>query len=216
MVPAVVVTRTHLMDGHSDDLLALLGERELLPGTKIIVLAAADCTSKKEARQLALGADCVLRDPLRTEVLQEYIDKFLRPPAAGVAKAIEPRSFQLGGAMVHPERQLIQYGARSVHLSPKEVELAQLLAESAGKILTYDMLYSELFGRVFSGESANLRVLFGKLSGSCRKLGFDLRAMVRVMPKAGYACLARVPVPEARTGKRKSRDRSRGFESVGV
>ena len=35
----------------------------------MIVLAQADFTQKQEARQLALGADCVLRDPLRPDVL---------------------------------------------------------------------------------------------------------------------------------------------------
>lgn len=182
----MVVTRVSLSDGHSDSVLGLLAEHGLLPATKVVVLAAADFSPKQEARQLSLGADCVLRDPLRTEVLVEYVAKFLRTPIAVAARGIDPRSFPLARATVRLHQQQIQCGAKVVHISPKECELARLLAESAGKVLTYDLLYSELFGRVFSGDSANLRVLLGKLASSYRKLGIDLRAMIRVTPKSGY------------------------------
>lgn len=193
MIPSVVVTRTRLLDGYSDDVFALLAEKQLLPRTKVVALASADCSSKQEARQLTLGADCVLRDPLRTEVLQQYIAKFLRSSVVSAGYAFEPEVFSLGKATVRPDERVVSYRGRETHLSPKEVELARLLSESKGKILTYDVLYCELFGRTFSGESANMRVLLGKLAGSCRKVGLDLRGLIRVIPKSGYAFLSSEP-----------------------
>src|SRR5688500_3097244 len=57
----VVLVRHHLQDGYSDDILALLNERNA--PLKLIVLLAAGTSSSVEARQIGLGADCVQRDP---------------------------------------------------------------------------------------------------------------------------------------------------------
>ena len=184
--PAVVVTRSTLDDGYSDDVLAVLAQSGLLPGTAVIVLAKADCTSKQEARQLDLGADCILKDPLRPDVLLEYMRKFLRAQCRGTATTVPPNHFTLAGATIIPERRTLTVTKKTVHLSPKEIELARLLAESGGKMLTYEVIYSELFGRAFSGDSANGRVLLGKLATSFRKVRIDLRAQIQVTPKLGF------------------------------
>jgi DNA-binding response OmpR family regulator len=196
--PAVVLTRAHLDDGYADDVVALLTEKGFLPGTKIIVLIGADCTPRQEARQLALGADCVLRDPLRPEVLLEYITKFTRADREPrTPMQLPPDRFSLAGAVFLPDQQTLSRGGRSTHVAPMEIELARLLADSPGKPLTYQLLYGRLFNRAFSGDSSNLRVLLGKLASSYRKLGIDLRATIRVMPKSGY-CYNPPPVKAGR------------------
>lgn len=200
--PAVLVTRMRLEDSYSDDALALLHQSGMLPGTRVIVLAAADCTPRDEARQLSLGADCVLRDPVRPDVLSEYLAKFLRQPAPRPGPGSDLEQFTLAGATVFPSQLQIQLGSRYVHVSPKETALARLLVESGGKVLTYDLIYDELFQRTFGGDSANLRVLLGKLADSYRKLGLDLRAAIRVTPKTGITYLAS-PAVSAGTPKRR-------------
>lgn len=199
--PTLVVTRVNLSDGYSDDILSLLDKSGLLPDARVIVLAGADCPPRQEARQLALGADCVLRDPLRPSVLLEYIAKFLRTSALSKTRPLPPDNFTLAGATVLADQQQLQCGGRSTHITPKEVELARLLSESPGKTLTYGLLYGELFNRAFPGDSANLRVLLGKLSSSFRKLGLDLRAAIRVTPKSGYCYL---PPSNGRNAKSRS------------
>lgn len=183
--PVLVVTRLTMADGYSDDVLALLSKSRLLPGTAVIVLAGADCTPKQEARQLDLGADYVLRDPLRAEVLNQYVTKLLRSARRPPAKEIPARQFSIGGAVVFPEQHEARLRSKSIHLSPKEIELAHLLAESPGRTVTYEILYAELFGRAFSGDTANVRVLLGKLVASFKKLRINLRASIEVIPKSG-------------------------------
>jgi DNA-binding response OmpR family regulator len=196
--PAVVLTRAGLVDGYSDDIIALLTEAGFLPGTKIVVLIEAGCTPRQEARQLALGADCVLRDPLRPEVLLEYTAKFTRAARETRTPAqLPPDQFTLAGATFLPGQQTLSHRDQSIHVAPMEIELARLLADSPGKTLTYQLLYSELLNRTFSGDSSNLRVLLGKLVASYRKLGLDLRASIKVMPKAGY-CYNPPPTPAGR------------------
>ena len=199
--PAIVVARARLLDGYSDDLIALLVRTELVPGTRVLVLAGADCTPRQEARQLSLGADCVLKDPLRPEVLLEYIAKFLRPSPTSAPRPSPAEQILFAGGTIRPDQQRLHCRTRSVHLAPKEIELARLLAESPGKTVTYHFLYGELFHRTFSGDTANLRVLLGKLAASYRKLGLDLRARIRVTPKSGYCYL---PPPTGRAARSRS------------
>lgn len=199
--PTLVLTRVNLSDGYSDDILSLLDKSSLLPNTRVIVLAGADCSPRQEARQLFLGADCVLRDPLRPGVLLEYTAKFLRTSPRSKTRSLPPDDFILAGATVLSDQQQLQCGGRSTHITPKEVELARLLSESPGKTLTYGLLYGELFNRAFPGDSANLRVLLGKLSSSYRKLGLDLRSAIRVTPKSGYCYL---PPPSGRNANSRS------------
>lgn len=201
MRPAVVLTRDRLVDGYSDDIFTLLSQSEPRSGTRVIVLAQADFTQKQEARQLALGADCVIRDPLRPDVLLEYLAKFLRPASTRKPQPVSPEQFHLAGALFCPDQQILSFAGKSVHVSPREIELARILAESPGKIITYAFLYSELFNRVFSGDSANLRVLLGKLAASFRKLGINLREMIRVTQKSGYCY---VPPTAGRTAHHRS------------
>lgn len=199
--PTLVLTRANLSDGYSDDILALLDKSGFLPNTRVIVLMKADCTPRQEARQLSLGADCVLRDPLHPEVLLEYTAKFLRVSPPARTRALPPDNFALAGATVLSDQHQLQRGSRSTHITPKEVELARLLFESPGKTLTYGLLYGELFNRAFSGDSANLRVLLGKLSASYRRLGLDLRSTLRVTPKTGYCHL---PLSNGRNADHRS------------
>ena len=74
--PHVVLTRHQLNDGYSDDVVAILAAAALLPAVKIIVLLGPGASPAQVARQVALGADAVLRDPVRTEVLVEYLAKY--------------------------------------------------------------------------------------------------------------------------------------------
>jgi DNA-binding response OmpR family regulator len=187
--PGVVIARTNLSDGYSDDVLRLLAKPEPSSGTAVIILAKADFTSKQESRQLALGADCVLKDPLRPDVLLEYVAKFLR--SSRQPSELRPsQRFTLAGAEIIPDRRTLQCGKKSINLSPKEVDLARLFAESPGKMVTYETLYTELFGRTFSGDSVNGRVLLGKLAASFQKLRVDLRGQIEVIPKLGFRYLA--------------------------
>jgi DNA-binding response OmpR family regulator len=186
--PSVALVRHKLSDGYSDDVIAALNhDTSRANHTKVLVLASAGTPAAQEARQLALGADCVLRDPVRTDVLLEYLARFQRR-AEPRRKAARSRSTSFGfaGARLHPVERRIEYAGRRANLTPREVQLAELLAESTGTVVTYTALYSEILDRRFRGETSNLRVLLGKLDASLRSIGIVLRKHVEVIPKTGY------------------------------
>jgi DNA-binding response OmpR family regulator len=186
LAPRVVVTRHKLADGYSDDVLSAL-QAIPLTASKIVVLASAGIAATEEARQLALGADCVLRDPVRVEVLMEYISKFTA--SSGPARSIRPprlRPLSIAGAVLDLVHQRLQRGRRGAQLTPREVTLARLLIASRGDLITYEELYAEVLGRRFRGDTSNMRVLLGKLCVSARSIGIPLRDWIQVLPKTGY------------------------------
>jgi len=174
-------------------------------GAKVLVLAGAGTPAAHEARQLALGADHVLRDPVRTDVLLEYLSRFQRRPApARKTPRRRATSFRFAGARLLPLERSIEYAGRTASLTPREVQLAELLVESTGTVVTYTTLYSEILGRRFRGDTGNLRVLLGKLDASLRSIGIFLRKHVEVIPKTGY----RYSAPRRTSLRLASRDTS--------
>jgi DNA-binding response OmpR family regulator len=155
---------------------------------KLVVLMSAGTAAAAEARQLALGADCVLRDPVRVEVLAEYLAKYIktsRGPDTHARPAV-PATISFAGATVDPVKRRLDHGNKSTALTPREVQLVELFVSTAGGMVTYELLYVELLGRRFRGDTSNMRVLFGKLSTSAESVGISLRHWIEVIPKTGY------------------------------
>lgn len=186
--PEIVLTRRRIGDGYSDDVIAAVAGPGQPAAVKVVVLMGADAPSSVEARQVALGADCVLRDPVCTDVLVEYLAKYHRSlkQSPRAESGTVPKSFSFADACVDPIGRQLQRGKGSRHLTPHEVDLVELLVMSAGGIVTYDTLYNEILGRRFRGDTSNMRVLLGKLAASARGVGLPLRQWVEVIPKMGY------------------------------
>ena len=185
--PRIVLTRQRLGDGFSDDVIAALTGAEV-SSARVVVLMGANAPSAVEARQVALGVDCVQRDPVRTDVLVEYLEKYRRVPEParhGTARIVL-KPFAFAGATVDPVGRQLRRGNKASHLTPHEVDLVELLVQSEGGILTYETLYSEILGRRFRGDTSNMRVLLGKLTASARAAGIQFREWVEVVPKMGY------------------------------
>lgn len=186
--PRVAIVRNRLRDGYSDDLIARL--RQSHPArTRIIVLAAASISSTAEARQITLGADCVLRDPVRSEVLLAYLTRYVDTAdsrSGSVLSRNTGATFPFANGDIDPASRELTHGKRAVRLTPREVSLARLLASSAGRVVDYGTLYEEVLGRAFEGETSNMRVLLGKLVGSTARVGVSLRPWIEVIAKSGY------------------------------
>lgn len=191
--PRIVLTRHRLSDGYSDDVLVALATADRLAATKVIVLLGPGAPPSQHARQVALGADSVHRDPVRADVLVEYLAKYLaqaKPSPIKTAQARQDRTIRFAGATIHIFERRLEHAGKIAHLTPREVQLVELLGESAHEVVAYATLYSEVLGSRFRGDTSNMRVLLGKLDASFRSVGLSLRRFVDVVPKAGYRCLA--------------------------
>ena len=185
VTPKVILVRHQLGDGYSDDVIRALSDAGKMPSTKVMVLLAADASSAIEARQLRIGADCVQRDPIRSEVLLAYIEKYLRTESE-IRTTAPAKKIHFAGTTVNAVDRTLHHGDRSVILTPREAMLVELLVDAANEVVTYETLYSEILGRRFRGDTSNMRVLLGKLGASVKQAGVSLHECVDVIPKTGY------------------------------
>jgi DNA-binding response OmpR family regulator len=180
--PQVVITRGKLLDGFGDDILSSVNA-----GMHAVVLIAAGTPSGIEARLVSLGADCVLRDPVRTDVLSEYLARYVafasRHKPSHVATQ---KKLGLAGMVIDVVDRQLHGSTKIVQLTPREIALAQLLVEAEGEVVTYETLYREILGRSFLGDTSNMRVLLWRLGASAQKVGVKLRQWIDVIPKTGY------------------------------
>lgn len=192
--PRVALLRQGLPDGGVAEAMTALRASPHGHGTRCIALLSADTSSADEARLIQLGAACTFRDPIRPEVLLAYLERWAaKAPERPAPPFPAVRPLVLAGATLDPLRRTLKRGAAVVTLTPRETELAEIMARSAGEVVTYDMLYAEILGRPFQGNTTNLRVLLGKLTASLRRLDLDLTATVEVISKVGYRLRRRQP-----------------------
>ena len=180
----VVVVRHRLADGLSEEALRLLAALPA-PRPRVVVLLAGATPAAVEARQLLLGADCVLRDPVRAEVFSAYLAKYLAfGDSAPSPRAAAPLRF--AGGTFEPAARLLRLRGRTIRLTPRETALARTLAANAGRVVDYETLYGTVLDRPFRGDTGNMRVLLGKLTATLAAAGTDLRRWIEVIPKTGY------------------------------
>lgn len=185
--PRIFVLRHRLEDGFSDHILSQLAASGRTGTSRCVVLLDAGSPSSTEANQIELGADVVLRDPLRPDVLLAYLEKFLLAaagPATTAPTPPAPRPF--AGGLLHSIERRLQLGESFASLTPREAELMETLLRDAGQLVSYDTLYSEILNRPFAGESANMRVLLDLSCRTAASIGIRLRDWIEVIPKTGY------------------------------
>jgi DNA-binding response OmpR family regulator len=128
------------------------------------------------------------RDPVRSEVLVEYLAKFRGHPLplAQAPGSSDQRPVSFAGAEVQLIDRVARRGGKTLYLTQREAELVEMLVACPDHVVTYQTLYSEILGRRFRGETANMRVLLGKLTQTFATIGCHLRDWIDVIPKAGY------------------------------
>jgi two-component system KDP operon response regulator KdpE len=126
----------------------------------IIVLSVKDAERDK-VLALDLGADDYVPKPFGMAEVLARIRVALRH-SAQVQSGTEP-SFSVGPLKVDFAQRLVQVNGQEVKLTPTEYDLLKALIKNSGKILTRQMLLSQVWGTGYGTESHYLHVYIGQL-----------------------------------------------------
>lgn len=126
----------------------------------IIVLSVKDAERDK-VLALDLGADDYVPKPFGMAEVLARIRVALRH-SAQVHSGTEP-SFSAGPLKVDFAQRLVQVNGQEVKLTPTEYDLLKALIKNSGKILTRQMLLSQVWGTGYGTESHYLHVYIGQL-----------------------------------------------------
>lgn len=139
------------MDG-----LEIIQEVRAYSSVPIIVISARTMERSKVAA-LDMGADDYLTKPFGTAELLARIRTALRHSQTGASAKSQPL-YHVGDLMIDFERRLVKVKDQDVHLTQIEYKLVSLLAQNAGRVLTYDYIINEIWGPYADSNNQILRV----------------------------------------------------------
>ncbi|EFH88348.1 response regulator transcription factor [Ktedonobacter racemifer] len=126
----------------------------------IIVLSVKD-TERDKVQALDLGADDYVSKPFGLNEVLARVRVALRH-SAQVKVGTEP-VFQAGPLRVDFSQRLVQVEGKEVKLTPTEYDLLKALIRNSGKIMTRQMLLSQVWGTGYGTEAHYLHVYIGQL-----------------------------------------------------
>jgi two-component system KDP operon response regulator KdpE len=149
----------------------------------IIVLSAHQSDSEKVAL-LNAGADDYVVKPFSTSELQARVRAQLR--RAGLVDAASSAPLEVGGIVVDVARRTVARSGSRVHLTPTEWDLLRMFVRHAGRTLTHEQIFREVWGGAGAGDAqAYLRVHIANLR---RKIEQDPArpSLIVTEPGVGY------------------------------
>lgn len=126
----------------------------------IIVLSVKD-TEHDKVQALDLGADDYVSKPFGMNEVLARLRVALRH-SASVESGTEA-IFKAGPLRVDFAQRLVQVNGQEVKLTPTEYDLLKALIKNSGKIMTRQMLLSQVWGTGYGAESHYLHVYVGQL-----------------------------------------------------
>jgi two-component system KDP operon response regulator KdpE len=126
----------------------------------IIVLSVKD-TERDKVQAFDLGADDYVPKPFGMDEVLARLRVALRH-SAQVESGTEA-IFTVGPLRVDFAQRLVQVDGQEVKLTPTEYDLLKALIKNSGKIMTRQMLLSQVWGTGYGAESHYLHVYVGQL-----------------------------------------------------
>lgn len=162
-----------------DIMLPLLSGYELMDyaagiGLPVIFITAMGETSQK-VKGLKMGAEDYITKPFDIVELLARVEVVLR--RYHKLDSI----FTVCGVTIDTESRLVMQNGTEVALTPKEYELLTLFVRNRNIALTREILYEEVWGTEYTGESRTVDLHVQRLK---KKLGWDTE--IRTVYKVGY------------------------------
>lgn len=152
--PDLILLDLGLPDMDGIEILKKIREWSSIP--VLVVSARGEEFDKVEA--LDLGADDYISKPFGTSELLARIRTALRHSVKNNQALSSSEVFSVKGLRIDFGKRQVSVDGRDVHLTQIEFKIVSLLAKSAGRVLTYDFIITELWGPYAVKDNQILRV----------------------------------------------------------
>lgn len=122
-----------------------------------IIVVSARTHERDKVLSLDLGADDYVTKPFGTSELLARVRTALRHTAQRSERQ-QRGNYACGGLKVDWEKRRVVLDGRDIHLTQNEYKIVALLAQYAGKVLTYDQIIQHVWGPNAAGDNRILRV----------------------------------------------------------
>lgn len=137
--------------------------------TPVLMLTARE-DKADIARGLKIGADDYVVKPFGMEELILRIKAILRRSTKNTAVSTV---LTCGPISIDDEQHLVTFNGEEVDLSPTEYRLLQILIEKKGRVLSKNLLLSEVWGITFESESTVVDTYISYLRKKLHRDGFE-------------------------------------------
>lgn len=120
-----------------------------------IIVISARTLEKSKITALDLGADDYLTKPFGTGELLARIRTALRHSRS--SRQVNSL-YEAGDLTIDFERRLVKVKGQEVHLTQIEYKLVSLLAQNAGRVMTYESIITKIWGPFADNDNQILRV----------------------------------------------------------
>ena len=143
-----------------------------------IIMVTARTDERERIEGLETGADDYVPKPFSPNELVARVRALVRRAGRAPAAArAAPASLQFGPLVVDLARHTVSDGGRPVNLTAKEFMLLQYLIEHRGRVLSRDVLLTDVWGYRYTGGTRTVDVHVRRLR---EKLPFLVDALVTV------------------------------------
>ena len=124
-----------------------------------IIVVSARSQEHDKVESLDLGADDYVTKPFGTSELLARVRTALRHArGSGLGAAMQTGRFTAGALVVDFDKHRVYVDGKDAKLTQNEFRIVALLANHAGRVLTYDMLLKAVWGPNGSSDNQILRV----------------------------------------------------------
>lgn len=128
----------------------------------IIVISAIDDESKK-VELLDSGVDDYITKPFGLQELLARVRAVLRRASARNQEHLITQQLQHENMIIDFSSEQLWVDDAEIRLTPTEFDLLALLLHHAGRVLTHDMLLSNIWGETYRGNNQYLHIYIGRL-----------------------------------------------------
>lgn len=154
--PDVILLDLGLPDMDGKDIIRNIRQWSQMP----IIVVSARAQEQDKVEALDMGADDYVTKPFGTSELLARVRTALRHArSSGLQGPLgQTGKFTAGPLVVDFDKRHVYVDGRDAHLTQNEFRIVALLANHAGRVLTYDMLLKAVWGPNGSNDNQILRV----------------------------------------------------------